>query len=58
MKRTLWIVGIISIAFAVLWFVSGIVRMGLAVARANIGLYEAVFIAVIGLVLIVISRRS
>ena len=57
MKRAAVIVGIICIAFAALWFLSGAVRIGFMVARANIGLYEAVFVAVIGLALIVSSRR-
>lgn len=58
MKRALVIVGTLCIAFAALWFVSGAVRIGFMVARANIGLYEAVFVAVIGLALIIGSRRK
>ena len=57
MKRAAVFVGIICIAFAALWFLSGAVRIGFMVARANIGLYEAVFVAVIGLALIISSRR-
>jgi len=57
-KRVLMTIGLISLVFAVLWFVSGAVRMGLMVAKSNIGLYEAIFVAVIGLALILISRRS
>ena len=58
MKRALLTIGTICILFAALWFMSGALRMGFMVARANIGLYEAVFVAVIGLVLIIFSRRS
>jgi hypothetical protein len=58
LKRLALTIGTISVLFAALWFVSGAVRMGFMVARANIGLYEAVFVAVIGLVLILFSRRS
>ena len=58
MKRALLTIGTICVLFAALWFVSGVVRMGFMVARANIGLYEAVFVAIIGLVLIIFSRRS
>ena len=58
MKRALLTIGTIAVLFAALWFASGVVRMGFMVARANIGLYEAVFVAVIGLVLVILSRRS
>ena len=58
MKRAALTIGTIAVVFAALWFVSGAVRMGLMVARANIGLYEAILVAVIGLVLIIFSRRS
>jgi len=57
-KRALMTAGIISLLFAVLWFISGVVRMGFMVARANVGLYEAIFVAVIGVALILIGRRS
>ena len=57
-KRILRIIGIISIAFALLWFISGAMRMGFMVARSNIGLYEALFVALIGLVLLFISRKG
>lgn len=58
LRRALLTFGTICILFAALWFVSGALRMGFMVARANIGLYEAVFVAVIGLLLIIFSRRS
>jgi hypothetical protein len=56
-KRAAVTIGTICIVFAALWFISGAVRIGFMVARANIGLYEAVFVAVIGLALIMSSRR-
>jgi hypothetical protein len=56
-KRAAVIIGTICVVFAALWFLSGAVRIGFMVARANIGLYEAVFVAVIGLALIIGSRR-
>lgn len=58
LKRALLAVGTICVAVAALWFVSGAVRMGFMVARANVGLYEAIFVAVIGLALILVSRRQ
>jgi hypothetical protein len=57
LKRAALTIGIICFVFAVLWLVSGAVRMGFVVARANIGLYEAVILAALGLALIVSSRR-
>jgi hypothetical protein len=51
------IIGTICVAFAVLWFVSGAVRIGFMVARANVGLYEAIILAALGLALVISSRR-
>lgn len=58
MRRASLAIGTICVAVAALWFVSGAVRMGFMVARANVGLYEAIFVAVIGLAMILVSQRQ
>lgn len=57
LRRAGTIIGIICIAAAVLAFVSGAFRMVLAVARANVGLYEALLLGILGLVIVLTSRR-
>ena len=57
MKRGTWVLGIVVIVFAVLWFASGALRMGVMMLRANVGLYEALILAVLGAILLLTSRR-
>jgi len=51
-------VAIILLALAVTVFVLGAARIGFVVARATVGLYEAIIIAALGLVLLLTSRRG
>ena len=55
-KRNLRIAAVVLIALAVVVFLFGAARIGFMVARATIGLYEALFIAAIGVVLLLSSR--
>ena len=58
MKRAQRTVAIILLALAVTVFVLGAARIGFVVARATVGLYEAIIIAALGLVLLLTSRRG
>jgi hypothetical protein len=55
-KRNLRIAAVVLIALAMVVFLFGAARIGFMVARATIGLYEALFIAAIGVVLLLSSR--
>ena len=58
MRRAQRTVAIILLALAVIVFVLGAARIGFVIARATVGLYEAIIIAVLGLVLFLTSRRG
>ena len=49
---------IVLLALAVTVFVLGAARIGFVVARATVGLYEAILIGMIGVVLLLASRRG
>jgi len=57
LTKVLITLGIICIAVAGLTFLGNALRMGFLMARANVGLWEAVILAVLGLGLILTSRR-
>jgi len=40
------------------WFGSSIVRAGALLLRANVGIYEALIVAVIGVTVLLSSRRK
>jgi hypothetical protein len=50
--------GIGLILIAILWFGAGIIRTGALLFRANVGIYEALILAVIGIVVLLSSRRK
>ena len=51
-------IGIVIIILAALSFILSTARVAFMVARANLGLWEAVIIAALGLVLVLSSRRK
>jgi hypothetical protein len=57
-KRSTWILGIILVIVALVWFASGALRMGVLMLRANVGMYEALILAVLGLAVMLSSRRK
>ncbi len=58
MRNTQQMAALALLAVAVLIFVLGAARIGFVVARATVGLYEAIIIAALGLVLFLTSRRK
>jgi hypothetical protein len=57
-RNTRRMAGLVLLAAAALLFVLGAARVGFVVARATVGLYEAIIIAALGLVLYLTSRRE
>jgi len=57
-RNTQQMAALALLAVAVLIFVLGAARIGFVVARATVGLYEAIIIAALGLVLFLTSRRK
>ena len=55
-KNTSTRLGIGLILIAILWFGAGIIRTGALLFRANVGIYEALILAVIGIVVLLSSR--
>ena len=51
-------IGIALILIAMVWFGSSIVRAGALLLRANVGIYEALIVAVIGVFVLLSSRRK
>lgn len=58
LKNTATRLGIALILIAIVWFGSGIIRTGALLLRANVGIYEALIVAVIGIVVLLSSRRK
>jgi hypothetical protein len=58
MKRVQTYLAVILLLVAAVIFLLGATRIGFLVARSTIGLYEALIIAGIGLVLLITSRRG
>ena len=58
MSKFLFRIGIVIIILAALSFILSTARVAFMVARANLGLWEAVIIAALGLVLVLSSRRK
>ena len=58
MKNTAARLGMTLLLIAILWFGSGILRTGALLFRANVGIYEALILAAIGIVVLLSSRRK
>ena len=57
MKNPQRTIGITLLAIAAPIFLFGAARIGFLIARASVGLYEALIIAALGLLLFLSSRR-